>query len=434
MNILERVPSEPSSFVEYVNSINGKVYIFGADIAGKIILKLLKGKGIAVEAFLDNNKNKCGIDIEKTPVVYAQEKIGTLDKDSIFLIASTYISDIIIQLEDQGYYRWCPIVKFIKEHDFSFYQNMLAGDLRKNHSGGEFTSDFDIFVLENMTNSQEKYLDDSLLFVRSVDLILTEKCSLKCGDCSNLMQYYEKPVDISSDELKHNLDDMCAVADEINEIRIIGGDPLMNKDFHTAISYAASKQNVNKVVVYTNGTIAPSREKIRAIALPKVFVFITTYGELSRKTEPLKLLLDEFSIPYNCQPAYGWTDCADIKFQDRSQESMRKTFKNCCAKHFTTLTMGRVFRCPYSANVERLAAMPDNPDDYVDINGFNRLPINGKAALKKKLWDFLRNKSYIEACNYCNGRTYGDPEIVPGVQTKQVLQYIKYERRELLGG
>ena len=171
------------------------------------------------------------------------------------------------------------------------------------------------------------------------------------------MQYYENPIDITYEELCNDLDDLCEIADEINEIRIIGGDPLMNRDFHKIISYAASKNKVNKVVVYTNGTICPSVEKIIAIANPKVFVFITTYGNLSKKTDPLKALLTKFGIPFNCQPAYGWTDCASIEDQRRNENNLSETFKNCCAKHFTTITMGRLFRCPFSANVERLSAI-----------------------------------------------------------------------------
>jgi hypothetical protein len=92
------------------------------------------------------------------------------------------------------------------------------------------------------------------------------------------------------------------------------------------------------------------------------------------------------------------------------------------------MTMGRIFRCPYSANVERLAAIPDHPDDFVDVNGFQQMPAAEQKLKKQQLWTFLRGKPYIEACDYCNGRTYGDPEITPGIQTKQILRYIKYER------
>ena len=35
----------------------------------------------------------------------------------------------------------------------------------------------------------------TILNVDSIDLMLTEKCSLKCKDCSNLMQLYAKPID-----------------------------------------------------------------------------------------------------------------------------------------------------------------------------------------------------------------------------------------------
>ena len=66
--------------------------------------------------------------------------------------------------------------------------------------------------------SQKKYLDPDLLFVRSVDLVLTEKCSLKRKDCANLMQYYENPVNIDKQELIEDLEDLMVVADEVNEI------------------------------------------------------------------------------------------------------------------------------------------------------------------------------------------------------------------------
>ena len=160
-------------------------------------------------------------------------------------------------------------------------------------------------------------------------------------------------------------------SDEINEIRIIGGDPLMNKNFHLITKKAAEYKNINKVVIYTNGTICPSEEKIEAIKNDKVFVFITTYGSLSRSVSKLTQLLDKHNIQYNNQPAYGWTDCASIETHERNDKLNKKIFQHCCAKHFTTMTDGKLFRCPFSANVERLNAIPSAPSDYVSINANN---------------------------------------------------------------
>lgn len=427
-NIISRVPSGQQALLAYIQQHQSKVMIFGADIAGKIVSEILKSSGVIPVGFIDNNKNKCDIVLNNVPVLHAS-KLQEIDRTTVLLIASTYISDIVAQIEEIGFYNWVPIASLLEENWDKNLRNVLQGDLRKNHSGGEFTQDFDEFVLSNMINSQKKYLDPKRLYIRSIDLIITEKCSLKCKDCSNLMQYYEAPVNLEDEELLQDLADICAVADEINEIRIIGGDPFVKKDFHNIVAKAVSYHNVNKVVVYTNGTICPPDDKLLAISNPKTFVFITTYGELSKNSEKLESRLKALNINYNKQPAYGWTDCASVDEKQRTKEALLHTFKFCCAKHFTTLTDGRIFRCPFSANVERLRAIPDFPEDSVDIRGISKAPAVEQRQMKDRLKTFLREISYINTCNFCNGRTYGDPEITPGIQTKTVLSYVKFPRK-----
>lgn len=426
--LISRAPSNSADLLAYLKTSPSKIIIFGADIAGKVVAEILRASDIETDFFLDNNKNKCHVALNGVPVHHTSI-LEKENRNAIILIASTYISDIVMQIEELGFYQWVPIANLLEEHWSLGLGEILQGELRKNHSGGEFTKDFDEFVLENMINSQKKYLDPTSLYIRSIDLIITEKCSLKCKDCSNLMQYYEKPINIEDDELLQDLADICSVADEINEIRIIGGDPFVNKGFHHVVAKAASYTNVNKVVVYTNGTICPPDEKLLAIANPKTFVFITTYGELSRNAEKLEARLISLGINYNKQPAYGWTDCADIDKKNRTKDSLINTFKYCCAKHFTTLTAGKIFRCPFSANVERLHAIPESPDDYVNIQQISNASEQNRIVLKSKLRTFLREIQYINACNFCNGRTYGDPEITPGIQTKEVISYIKFDRK-----
>lgn len=423
---IHRIPADYDGFIAHLHAEPTRIIIFGADIAGKFVSEVLKLAGYTPACFVDNNRNKCGIDIASVPVLHASA-LASEPRSTVVLIASTYIADIVRQLEEMGHYNWVPISEILENRIQHGVQDLLRGDLRKNHAGGEFTDDFDGFVIGNMINSQRKYLDPERLYIRSIDLILTEKCSLKCKDCSNLMQYYDAPVNVAGDELLNDLADICAVADEINEIRIIGGEPLMNKNFHNVVAAAAAYPNVNKVVVYTNGTICPPDEKLAMMANPKIFIFITTYGALSRNADSLEQGLKRHNILYNRQPAYGWTDCASVQPHARQPEELPEIFRFCCAKHFTTLTDGKIFRCPFSANMERLHALPESSDDYVNIRGLAQRP-EQIAQMKSALRLFLREKSFINACNFCNGRTYGDPEIVPGIQTKEVLVYKKYER------
>jgi hypothetical protein len=425
MNTLKRVPYDVEGLVEHTKASDSEIYIFGADIAGKIVNRILKSFDVNVRGFVDNNKNKTHNPIDTVPVLHAPNFLSDVSKDAIVLIASTYISDIIRQIEDRGFYNWAPISNFLSYYSPDHYRSILSGELRKNHAGGEFTRDFDAFVLENMKNSQVKYLDPNKLYIRSVDIMITERCSLKCKDCSNLMQYYEKPQNIDTASVMNEIDLVTEVADEINELRIIGGDAFVNKDFPAIVNYAAEKNNVNKVVIYTNGTIAPDEEKIKLMSKSKkIFVFVTTYGPLSRNAEKLAASLSEHEIQFNQQPAYGWTDCGTIERFTRTPEQQQVIFKNCCAKHFTTLTDGKLFRCPFAANLHRLEAAPEYSGDYVD------LAVSDKNTLKRRMWEYLREIPYISYCDHCKGRTYGDPEIEPGVQTKQPLFYAKVARVE----
>ena len=52
------MPQEFSDFIEYYNNKKPDIYIFGADIAGKVTQHILKINNIFIQAFLDNNKNK----------------------------------------------------------------------------------------------------------------------------------------------------------------------------------------------------------------------------------------------------------------------------------------------------------------------------------------------------------------------------------------
>ena len=93
------------------------------------------------------------------------------------------------------------------------------------------------------------------------------------------------------------------------------------------------------------------------------------------------------------------------------------------------MTDGKLFRCPFSANVERLMAIPQANSDFVSVRNVRNNP-HKKELIKKKLRWFLREKPFLSACDSCNGRTYGDPEITPGIQSKKPIEYTLFERHE----
>lgn len=68
------------------------------------------------------------------------------------------------------------------------------------------------------------------VYVRQVEAVMTTKCSLKCRDCANLMQYYRNPYDIDFSMLSMSLCNFLDRIDEIGTVVLVGGEPFLSLD------------------------------------------------------------------------------------------------------------------------------------------------------------------------------------------------------------
>lgn len=384
------------------------VIIFGAGVVAEALAAACIKKGIKAECFCDNNINKAKSIISGLQVIHPLD-LKTRFNDALFLISAADIKDVISQLGDLGYSQWQPAGLLLRDFDLFRYKFSAP-------------SDFVEYAVATALLCQDNYLDRHKLFLRSVDLIITERCSLKCRDCSNLMQYYRKPADADSVELMLSLKKFCALIDEANEFRVIGGEPFMNKGWHLIIERLINEPKIKKIVIYTNGTIIPSENQIGYLKSKKVLFIITDYGALSRKLGGLIAALRDNNIAYYRQKAGGWTDCAKIIKHNRNIEQDKEIFKACCAKNTFTLSQGKLYRCPFSANAGRLEAVPDFKGDYINI--LQQAGIGEDAScLKDKIRDFVLEKEFLGTCDYCNGRPFIAPEITPAIQVSRPLEY-----------
>jgi organic radical activating enzyme len=387
------------------------VIIFGAGIVGEVLFQACNNVGIKVECFCDNNINKTKSPMCNVEVIHPKN-LKTRYKDASFLVSAADIKDVVDQLHDLGFLKWYASSLLLRNYDVFQYQFSAP-------------TDFVEFAVSTCLLCHDSYLNPDKLFLRSVDIIITERCSLRCRDCSNLMQYYKKPKDCNTEEVMQSIDAFCALVDELNEFRVIGGEPLMNKEFHLTIKRLTDEPKVKKIVIYTNGTIVPKEYQIGYLKNNKVLFIITDYGILSKKLNTLTQILSQNNIAFYAQKARGWTDCAKITRHYRNAEQQKELFKNCCAKNTATLSKGRLYRCPFAANAARLLAVPDRKNDYINI-----LQKSQKAVdideMKKKIRTFLLEKDFLETCDYCNGRSFEAPEIISAVQINKPLEYEKY--------
>jgi len=394
--------------IEKIKNEKLPVIVFGTGIVGEVVYHACCDADIKVECFCDNNLNKtkkplCGIEVIPAPTLKNRHK------DAVFIISAADIKDVVEQLGGLKYSKWYASNELLRE--FNLYKHNFRVPM-------EFVE----YAVATAILCHDNYLTPGKLFIRSVDIIITERCSLRCKDCSNLMRYYKNPQDCNIGGLIKSIGKFCSIADEVNEFRVIGGEPFMNKDAHLIIKKLIEEPKVRKITIYTNGTIVPREEQIQYLKNNKVLFIITDYGELSGNLNNLIKTLKQNDIAYYAEKARGWTDCAKIIKHNRNILQQKEIFRNCCAKNTITLSDDKLYRCPFSANAARLNAVPDFKNDYVGI--FDKT-LN-VSEIKKKIRIFLLKKDFLETCDYCNGRSFGDTEIQPAVQTKEPLEYRRY--------
>ncbi|MBT8342142.1 MAG: 4Fe-4S cluster-binding domain-containing protein [Desulfatitalea sp.] len=384
------------------------VIIFGASTVGEALFHECRKYEIKVECFCDNNLQKAKMSLCNTKVIHTSD-LQKKYPNAIFLISVTDIRDVVEQLLKLGYSKWYPCSIFLRDYDV--YHHKFEVPIR-----------FAEYLFDTCLLCQDNYFDPDKLFIRSVDIIITERCSLKCKDCSNLTQYYNKPKDCNTNDLLKTIDVFCSMVDEVNEFRIIGGEPFMNKSFDIIVNRLIEEPKVKKIVIYTNGTIAPSDEKMECLKNSKVLLMVTDYGKLSKNLNVLIQKLSSRDIAFYLNKAQGWTDCSKIHRHYRSIEGQREIFNNCCAKNTISLSDGKLHRCPFAANAVRLSAVPDFETDYVSLFQEN-IDVSG---MRKKIKDYLFNIEYLETCDFCNGRSFGDTEITPAIQAERAIDYKRF--------
>lgn len=400
-----------TEIINKVKELQLPVIICGAGIVGEEIFKLCRKAGIKVECFCDNSlkavKSKfCGLEVIHTPALKARFK------EAVIIISAAAIKDVVDLLRDLGFQHWLAGGLMLK--DFDTTQNSPDASL-----------DYARFAIENCILCHDGYLRPDKLFLRSIDLIITERCSLRCRDCSNLMQYYEKPKDCEREMLLRSIDLFCSVIDEVMDFRVIGGETFIARDWQIIVQRLIKEPKAKRVVLYTNGTIIPDQARLEILRDDKILVIITDYGKLSRKLNELKRIMENNKIAHHVLKITDWLDCSAIKRQHRQPEQIKELYKLCCAKNMATLSDGKLFRCPYAANAARLGAVPDINGDYIDLF---KEPLDPPKlpTTKQKVKDYLLSKEYLGTCDFCNGRPLSGNEVPPAIQSRRPLPYKKH--------
>jgi len=384
-------------------------YILGTGNFGRIVLQGLRRLGLRPKGFIDLNQMNIGTKIDGLDVV----SFKAVKEGHIIISSNRNNLKFLINLVKKN-----PILTY-EICDFVFEDYVYDGQLDLDWSPSRVDSEIKNFLI------RIKEFKNDFLGVRlnSLDVVLTEKCSLKCKDCSNLMQYYQSPKNTEHSDLLQDIQNILHAVDHISEIRLIGGEPLLYKELDEVILNLRSFGNFGEIVIFTNGTIVPRESLLESCDDRRVRYQISDYGvDLSKNALKLIKVLQEKNIRFIHDKVISWQNCATLERKSRTLEQTEFVFSNCCVNDAYTLMHGKVYGCPFSANAENLNAIPVFKNDSIDIRNLNSAEI--AARLKE-----LKNVSFLGACHYCNGRDYTVAKVPAAIQTLKPLHYVPLTSR-----
>lgn len=403
----QRVPM-PVSYQDrnFSSYVDRDVVLFGAGLFVQPAIHSLDQRGIIPACICDNSTAKHGTIIMDVPVTSpAEARIAFPNAIVIITTHSIYFEEIRLQLTEMG---WKDILNCAYLlASFEYDRNSFASGLSMLHF------DLDRFFY----NFFLKYFPDKLI-IPSLDIVITEKCSLKCRDCSNLMQYYTHPQDADYDKLFNSLDVIMQSVDHVLELRVLGGETFMNRSAFQYIERLRQYNNYSRIAVYSNGTIVPGEDTLYCLTHDDTYLRISDYGQVSRKLTEMLKLFDAHGVVYDVLKCEKWQDCASISKRERTINELEAVYSCCCANKTLTLLNGSLYICPFAANASNLGALQPFPHESLKVD--NCISARG---IRERLFNMLRMKTYFTACEYCAGRPDYETPLPAAIQTPAPLPY-----------
>lgn len=380
-----------TAFTEEEYDKKKRVIIYGAGNYGEIALGGLTKMGIRADAFIDKNhagKKYHGV-VVKSPD-YLKEY-----KNDIFLVASlNYFDEIVDLLIEEGVEHYYDIEHLMEICPDNFL-NEYTLDEKKN-----------VQKYKNVINNYNQ----GQLTIGHVEVVITERCTLKCKDCANLMQYYHKPENLDIEDIMKTFDNFIDSIDVLLEMRILGGEPFIVRDIDKLINHYVHNDKIKRITIYTNSTILPAKGIITSLKNDKVVVHMSNYGEKSRKLKDLKTILREEKVNYYIHEYSEWNDLGGLEERKYRDNMVRKLFSECLMAKCYTFYRGKLYLCPRSAHGEKIGAFKNRDSETLDFT-------NGKKS-KEEITRLIKNTYELTACTYCNGSCVRSQRIPAAVQCK----------------
>lgn len=376
------------------------VVIFGASVLGEVALTALEICGVKPVCFGDNNFAKQQMPFHGYEVMGIDE-ICRKYPDAVMVIgAGRYYEEIYQMLSEREYSLIYNDADTIDSMDFS-------------------TVPFEKFekILWRLAQLGKlaclKNIPPEALHLSRLNVVVTERCTLRCTNCSSLMPQYINPKDCNFEILVKSMEAIMQTVDYIYHMEVLGGEPFLNSELSLILRCLALYKTILQIDVITNGTILPPDELIQALKQDNICVVINDYGAASVKKEEVFSTLTAAGINCRINRHWAWADLGGFENRNRTHDELRSLFQRCNFSTCSELLNGQLHRCPRSSHGMNAGLISNHANDYINVLK--------DASTIDELRNRIRtlvNMEWISACQFCNGNINETLILKPAIQPK----------------
>jgi organic radical activating enzyme len=274
-----------------------------------------------------------------------------------------------------------------------------------------------------MTEEIEDFYVKNYLVLPYLQFAVTTKCSLKCRDCNGLIPEFRKNKNVHKDltfvEFKRDFDTIMNIVEHIRIFKLLGGEPLINKDFPKIVDYSARHNGIKVIEIVTNGTLLPSQQLIDVIRenSDKIYFHLSNYSKNVKICNILKYdsfinILKKYNIKYQMSNDLVWNREISLMNREYTLDELKAMFNSCYLKGCTQVLSGRLSLCPRLSAGYELGQADIFPDESINLKNNN-----DDILLRDKLINFYK-KEYFEACRSC---IRINEQVMPAIQIDDAI-------------
>lgn len=244
--------------------------------------------------------------------------------------------------------------------------------------------------------------------LRQVVVSITERCSLRCKNCAQLMPHFQHPEHMDAEDVVKSVSRLTEMVDYIQDVTILGGEPLVHPHLSQIceqIGKLKEKGKIKFASIVSNATIVPDAGLLAVMKHYGIKIMLSDYGPISVKMAEIQNACDAAGVDWryayiggrNEQKIEYWTAVGDLKKQSLPKEQLDRKFAGCNNVYdCNTIYRGRYYFCSFAAFMTGLGNI-EMSDDSFDL--MKECPIE---ELKNSWRAFMLEEKTVEACDYCD--------------------------------